>query len=294
MRAALVLLVALAALAVAPAADAHHCKGGHKNRPGCQPPPPTGTVLFDEQFNGPAGAAPDPGALVAQGLLLGRLPGRRRARGFVRPAVQRGFERAGPAALTARYQPGFRDRYGQGPWDYTGAKVESAKDWTSPVTCLFCLTYGRMDAWIKQPNEEAGTWSGFWTKGVPTAGREFAEVDVVEYLSNDPDGTWHAHVHQWDLDVGRTGTGGRACDAGVDLGAGFHKYSAAWSPGRVDILLDDRLCFSALRANYATWYGDGNPAYLLLSNGVGDWLSAGPNPSQFPASMLVDRVLVTR
>lgn len=270
----------LVVLVTASAASAHH-KPWHGQSSTPPAPPSVSTTLLDEQFSGAAGAPPDPTRWYRYdycdrwGSLSCNVPAN---------AVLDG---AGSLALTARYAPGHRDRYGNTA-NWTGARIESGRRWEN--TALFSYFHGTASAWIKMPRA-VGTWGAFWELNLKDSLGRYGEIDAVEALGHEtPGGVWHANLHTW-TNTTHGANVGRACDLNQDLTAAFHKYTAEWAAGRIEIFLDDVLCLTATSSQLA-WYFDFKPAILLLSLDVGGW-GGTPTVSQYPSTMLVSRVLVT-
>ena len=77
--------------------------------------------------------------------------------------------------------------------------------------------------------------------------------------------------------------------------AGWHMYGIDWSKDRIDFQIDGVTRSTRTPANLpagANWQFNRSFG-LLLSVAVGNW-GGTPDPAQFPAEMLVDRVRVHR
>lgn len=179
--------------------------------------------------------------------------------------------------LAAKYEPSHG-------YDYTASVVTTGRIGTSgPDAFSLNFPRGLMQARIRFP-AALGSWCGFWCCAqygdVPTP---LPELDIIEYLGREPtivNATFH------NPDSGLT-----AYDGKVDLSQDFHVYSAQWSPRGVQWMIDSTVVktFKSSSANKV-------PQYILLNFGVSkpDGWGGDPDPSQYPAEMLVDWVKVFR
>ena len=251
---------------------------------GCISPPPTiplagdasgdqapakasSTEVFDD-FDGPAGAPPDPAKwTVVEGA------------GWDRGDQTYARENAvldgqGHLALRA-------ERADDG---YVSGRVETRRK--------AAFGYGTLIARIKMPDGK-GLWPAFWLMGAdeddnpwPAAG----EIDVVEVVS-DPTRRYSS-LHGPIPDVEDYLQVQVAGDS-PDLSADFHDYWLIHRPDRIIIGIDDVVWADFTPQSLppeATWVY--NKRFCLILNLAvgGDWAGPPDGSTEFPAAMLVDWV----
>jgi beta-glucanase (GH16 family) len=241
-------------------------------------------VLLDEKFDGPAGAPPNPAIWYRYDYCDGWA----QVLSCNDPANAL-LDGRGNLVLRARGVPtGARDAYGNQQL-YSAARITTR---TAEETNLFTYRHGTASAWIKTASPQ-GSWSAFWIVNLRDRAGRYGEQDPVEALGHEGrQGRYHANVHNWtqSRDDAATDT---ACDMGVDLSAGYHKYTSVWKPGEVSFYFDNRLCATHRAKDLRAWYMDAGPAYLLLSLSVGTWERSPTRVAGFDATMKVSRLLVT-
>ncbi len=179
--------------------------------------------------------------------------------------------------------------------------------------------YGRFEARAKLPRGQ-GTWPAIWMlpsdpfayattcddgewQGNPDcdAWPNSGEIDIMEhvgYQMNHVHGTVHTKAYYWLVWEQRKG---RVLLDGVD--EAFHVYSMEWSPGRIDMYVDDTHYFTYMNetegmenGGWEEWPFD-KPFHLILNVAVGGaWGRAGGpiDDTVFPQRMEVDYVRVYR
>ncbi len=185
--------------------------------------------------------------------------------------------------ITAReetVEPGFQ---------FTSARLRSLRkgDWT----------YGRMEMRAKMPLGK-GLWQAFWmlpTDGVYGGWAASGEIDIVEYLGNEPDtvlGTIH-YGGEWP---NNTFSGAEYQLPSGTFHEDFHEFAIEWEEGEIRWYIDD--------VHYSTktsWTSTGGtfPApfdkrfHLLLNLAVGGNLPGAPDANtQFPQEYVIDYVRV--
>jgi beta-glucanase (GH16 family) len=242
-------------------------------------------LIFDEEFEGSAGAAPDEASWnFDEG-------GGGWGNGELESNTGRGanvlLDGAGDLAITARREMYTgKDGITRG---YTSARLQTLG--------RFQFRYGRVEARIEVP-EGQGLVGQFWAlgaEGYEGVGRwpDCGEIDMMEVLGQQPDVVL-GHLHgPWPWDPNQ-GLGGRASD-GLSLSKGFHVYGARWEPGRVTFTLDGNAYATLTPADLppGTPWPFGHPFFLLLDVAVGgEWPGAPSLETHFPARMLVDWVRV--
>jgi Glycosyl hydrolases family 16 len=239
--------------------------GGAGGKPPAQPAPPSGAA-FSDDFNGPAGAAPDSSKWTDYGPGCGSVGDW----GSIQCGSTEHLDGAGHLVVPATPSAG------------AGLSTQGK----------FGFVYGTMSAWIKMP-PETGYWPAFWALNGTQQGQELTgEIDTTEVYTTWPGSTstghaWTGGSSLWD---GQNFVGGKD----VDLSAGFHKYSATVAPGSITYYLDDVEVGSITKDSAPgawPWGPDvTRPNFLILDLAVGGAGQAAPSA---PAEMLVDRVEVT-
>jgi beta-glucanase (GH16 family) len=234
-------------------------------------------LVWQQQFDGPAGASPDPHVWTP-------VTGKPRTHNgelevYTRRRSNYSLDGHGDLAITALRQGG----------GYTSAKIETLG--------AFQVQYGRIEADIKVP-QGAGLWPAFWLLGsnYPHVGwPESGELDAMEVSGTKPNvvvGTVHGPLiarsqSSWQKNaVERTAT---------PLGDGFHVYGIDWSPHEVIFTLDGapygEVTPASLRSSQR-WVFD-HPYFLVLDLAVGGRFPGPPTAAtHFPATMLVRWVRV--
>ena len=239
---------------------------------------PVGRVTFDDEFDGPPGAPPDP----------------RRWR----PDI--GGSGWGNGELQ------FYTRHGNVFLDGQGRLVIEARPASSDLNCwygrceyssgkittlgTFAQTYGRFEARMQAP-AEPGLLPAFWmlgenitAVGYPAAG----EIDIIETVGQDVDGV-HQHAHGPEFDFGST----FRLPAGQTI-TDWHTYAVEWSPDRIDWIVDGAVTRTLRREDAGGGWVFDRPAFMLLDVAVGGDDPGPPNEqSRFPARLLIDYVRCT-
>lgn len=236
-------------------------------------PPPPRAVLFEDDFNGPSGQSFDHAKWQDWSACTYHASA---AYGNIRCGDTETLDGSGHLRI---------------PADPTnGSSLSTATK--------FSFVYGEVAAWIKVPAAD-GYWPAFWTlnseqtccsaKTLPVG-----ELDIMEQYTTW-DNFYNRAFHNWNGDS--TWHGGIATCGGVDLTAGFHKYSARLEPGKVTYFFDDVQCGRTIDKAL----GDGkqyafgpdllDPNWLILTLAVGG-AGGQQNPATVPVEMLVDRVEV--
>ena len=240
-------------------------------------PPTTGRLIWQDEFDGPAGQSPaDDKWVFDQGTDWGNsqlewdtdLP------------TNVSLDGEGHLAITASEQ----EYQGQ---PYTSGRIKTKG--------LFEHSYGRFEARIKLPVGQ-GIWPAFWMLGHdiesvpwPACG----EIDIMEYRGHAPGVLWGS-VH------GPGHAGSKAVSTRYELPTGgfqqdFHVFAIEWGPESIDWFVDGRLYKTVTPEDLpagAQWVYD-HPFFILLNVAVGGgWAGAPDTATTFPQTMLVDYVRV--
>jgi Glycosyl hydrolases family 16/Fibronectin type III domain len=248
-----------------------------------------GTLIFDDEFNGPAGSQPSSTRWTIFG---GSSPSRWGVECFVNDSGHIGEDGQGSLVLTATYNPGgVPCSNGSGPYESGGMETN--------LSTLFHYQYGRAEARIKVPCQSGtGMWPAWWEDGTswPTGG----EIDNLEIMKDGqptPGQGAQQTVH------GATSSGG-SWQVGNNYAnpqrqpwcQDFHTYGSVWSLGQIQFTVDGvvtrTLTPSDMQAGW-TWPFDTYAERLFLDLQVGGWGGTVDN-STLPQSMLVDWVRVSQ
>lgn len=238
-----------------------------------------GSIIFEDDFNGPAGALPDQSKW---GDWSTETYNGSAAYGLIKPGNNETLDGAGHLVIPATPTAGSAVTTGD----------------------RFKFTYGTMSAWIKLP-AEVGYWPAFWTLNNNANGQDIlplGEIDVLEGYT-----TWnnvyHAVGHNW---TGNDATNSHSPDnycpndwqaRDVDLTAGYHKYSAKVEPNKITYYFDDEQCGLPFtkESNPGKPWGFGPDVmrgnWLILNVAIGG-AGGQQQPAVQPTRMLVDRVEV--
>ncbi len=233
----------------------------------------TAPILFEDDFNGPAGGGPDPSRWEDFSACSYNPSA---AFGSIACGDNEKLDGAGHLVLPATPRSGSAIRTGS----------------------HFSFLYGTTSAWIQVP-AEPGYWPAFWSLNTPadgSTGLPAGEVDAMEGYT-----TWlnayHATAHNYGSDGSRYDASDNRCAEGppVDLSAGFHKYSARIEPGKITFSFDDVQCGLVYTKAPGMVWGFGPDVtrgnWLILDLAVGGG-GGQQRPATADARMLVDRVEV--
>lgn len=258
--------------------------------PTLSPGPPVWSLVWSDEFDGPAGTPPDPsiwGRDLGDGTGIGNAGwGNQEKEYYTDGAENAATDGQGNLVITARQADGAQACY-YGPCEYTSARLLTRDRHE--------IHYGKVEARIKVPGG-VGLWPAFWMLGTdieevgwPAAG----EIDVMEFV-----GRWPTYVLGTIHGPGYYGSSGfsKTLDLGVPVADDFHRYAIEWRPGHIAWFLDGAQYHEASAADVAPgqWVFD-HPFFLLLNLAVGGTLGGPVFPdTTFPQSMAIDYVRVYR
>jgi beta-glucanase (GH16 family) len=270
-----VLATALTTTASTLAAGPADATGESARLPVTGAPPVTGTWI--EQFDGPAGAAPDGSRWRYD--LGGNGWGNNESQTYTDRTDNARLSGRGTLLINARGET------------YTGVDGIT-RDYTSArLVSRPSFKYGTLTARIRISGAQ-GAWPAFWTLGADidrVGWPKCGELDILEALNHLP--TLYGSVHgprtdgpDWQA----YGHGGEISPAG-GLGDGWHTYGVRWTRGAISWLLDGAVYRTVTRSDLPAtdlWAMD-NPQNLLLNVAVGGWAGAPAAPEVFRATMEV-------
>lgn len=252
--------------------------------------PATWPLVWSDEFDGPAGAPPDPGTWgfdLGDGSAFGLVGwGNNERQTYTDSPDNAALDGQGNLVLTVRRADGSSTCY-YGPCEYTSARLLT-KDRRE-------FEYGRIEVRFKVP-AGFGLWPAIWLLGTnidEVSWPQSGEIDVMEFVGRRPNeilGTIHG--------PGYSGSSGpsQTLDLGTPVPDDFHTAAIEWWPGHIAWFLDGAKYHETGPADVAPneWVFD-HPFYLLLNVAVGGNLG-GPVSSELelPASMVVDYVRLYR
>lgn len=243
-------------------------------------------LVWADEFNGPAGTAPDP---VKWGFDLGI-----------------GYNGWGNNELeyyTSRTTNSYQDGSGNLvikalKETYTGSDGITRSYTSARLVSRghFEPKYGRVEARIKIPSGQ-GLWPAFWMLGndVNSAGwPACGEIDIMENIGKEP-AILHGSLHGPGYSGAAPLTGTISIPAPAKLADDFHTYAVEWDPSEIRFYFDNTLYQTQNAATLNSsqrWVFD-HPFYILLNVAVGgDWPGPPDSSTIFPQTMLVDYVRV--
>jgi beta-glucanase (GH16 family) len=240
------------------------------------PPAPSLSLVFSDDFDGPAGSSPNP---ARWGYDVGRW-------GQSAGELQYYTDRTDNARLDGNGNLEIIAR----PEAYSGAKYTSARLQTREKQSFRPPV--RIESRIKMP-AGTGLLSAFWTLGTDLFTRgwpECGEIDIVEVKGDTPSvARFHTHSA---LFSGADFSVGERWIAPASLADDFHTYRIDWYGTKIDFYLDDARRFTVESADMPpeTW-AFSSPHYLTLNTAVGnEWTGPPDATTPWPAVMWVDWV----
>jgi beta-glucanase (GH16 family) len=244
--------------------------------------PPTGPykrLVWSDEFNGPAGTAPNP-ANWSDDSYGGC--GDNTLSTNTQSTANAALDGNGNLAITADGGP-----------SYDSAQIDSANH--------FSFEYGELEARIRLPSNGSGLCSAFWLLGDPTppgsappgaCWPQCGEIDVMEAISPYPNSifaTLHGPVsgssnfQSWEATLAST----------TAFTGTFHTYGVIWRPGSITWTFDGAPYATATPSTLpasAQWVFDGHPFHIVLDLAVGGWPGPPAAGAPFPATLDVDWV----
>lgn len=248
-------------------------------------PGPAGwTLAWSDEFDGPAGAAPNPqnwGHDIGGGGW-----GNAEWEYYTDSRENSALDGAGNLVITALPTDTASLQCWYGPCTYTSARLLSKNKRE--------FAYGRIEARLQVPFGQ-GLWPAFWmlgdnldTVGWPTSG----EIDIMENVGKEPNnvyGTIHGPGYS-----GANGIG-KAFTQTEPFSNTFHTFAVEWEPNVIRWYVDGVLYQTRTPADLppgAAWVFD-HPFFIIMNVAVGGYWPGYPDATtQFPQRMLVDYVRV--
>lgn len=229
-------------------------------------------LLAADEFDGPAGSAPNPGIwrydLGAGGW------GNAELQTYTDSRRNAALDGAGNLVITAH-----READGS----YSSARLKSESTYTAQ--------YGRIEARIRIPRGQ-GIWPAFWMLGAdigqvgwPACG----EIDVMENVGHEP-GIVHGTVHGPGYSGAQGISAAYTNPSGAAFADDFHVYGVDWRPGSITWTVDGVAYRTVTRADVgsAPWVFD-KPFFVILNVAVGgNWPGSPDASTRFPQQMTID------
>jgi beta-glucanase (GH16 family) len=266
---------------------------------GCSVPPPASTgddwagpqgtwqEVFRDDFEGPAGSAPDS---ASWNETVNGKPDNGELEYYTNRPSNLALDGAGNLVIQAQsehyaYATGLTSTQ-----PYTSGRLNT-QGHVQPQ-------YGRIEARIKLPKGK-GLWPAFWLLGqnIDQVGwPDCGEVDILEMRGSSPSsisGSMHGPNY--------SGTAALSVDYGLPSGSfadDFHVFALEWTADGMRWLVDEHVFHSRTKQGMAdigkTWVFD-QPVFIILNLAVGGFFDGDPDSATvFPSQMLVDYVKVSK
>ena len=235
-------------------------------------------LVWSDEFDGPAGAGPDPGKWKCE--TGGDGWGNNELEYYTGRRENAQLDGKGNLVIEARRER-FKGR------EFTSARLNTAG--------LFSRKWGRFEARISLPTGR-GFWPAFWmlgdsagTAGWPVCG----EIDIMEHVGKQPGevyGTIHGPCYS-----GMDGLGATCrLPAGDRFSGDFHVFGIEWNPDGIRWFVDGKEygTHSPSELGERVWVFDAQ-FFIILNLAVGGgWPGSPDGTTVFPQTMLVDWVRV--
>jgi beta-glucanase (GH16 family) len=245
-------------------------------------------LVWSDEFNSRAGAAPNPGVWgreVGDGTVNGIAGwGNSELEYYTDGTDNVATDGQGNLKITAREADGSLMCY-YGPCEYTSARLLTKN--------RFEVAYGRLEARIKVP-EGAGLWPAFWMLGTDIDQVDWpqtGEIDIMEFVGRVPDevfGTLHGPGYSGGQSYGDT------YDLNEPVGDQYHVFSVAWQPDKIVWYIDGIQYFAATPDDpflQGKQWVFNHPFFILMNVAVGgNFGGTVGEDTVFPQSMAVDYV----
>ncbi|WP_255447362.1 glycoside hydrolase family 16 protein [Schumannella soli] len=233
-------------------------------------------LVWSQDFDGPAGSAPD--GNVWNFETGGGGWGNGELQNYTDSRANSELDGNGNLVITARQE---------GDGSYTSARLTTAGKYQPQ--------YGRVEARIQIPRGQ-GIWPAFWmlgddigSVGWPNSG----EIDIMENVGYEPHRV-HGTIHGPGYSGAAGPTGTYQHPQGWSFADDFHTFAVDWAPGRISWSVDGNVYETRTTAdtNGNPWVFD-KPFFIILNVAVGgQWPGYPDGTTQMPQSMKVDYVRV--
>ncbi|MBD0282192.1 MAG: glycoside hydrolase family 16 protein [Thermoleophilaceae bacterium] len=258
------------------------------------PPPPRRTVVFEDDFNGPAGTLPDP---AKWDIYSGSSSPHWGVECFTSSPSNIAIDGLGNLKLTGRGESTTPCSYdGSGP-GYTSGGVHTGRDGSK-----FKTTFAKVEIRAKITCG-SGTFDALWMSGAEPGllAETDGEIDVFENMPDTANGTTDEFGVKQVIH-GPTRSGGKwhllnEHPHPTRLCEDYHVYAVDWNQGSVTFMFDGQVTKtftpSSLKSDWV-WPFDTYPQKLVLTLQLGGTWGGVIDDSALPASMLIDWVRVSK
>jgi len=235
--------------------------------------PPT---LWQDEFDGPQGASPDPGNWSAE--TGGSGWGNQQLQYYTSSAAT--LDGDGHLVITAEPAPsGLSCWYG--PCSFVSGRITTYR--------RFAQRYGHFEVRMKLPAGTA-TWPAVWMMGTDrysVGWPESGELDIAEHVGRDGDVVSGA-AH------GPGFSGGAAITGDTHVTSGdFHTYSLDWTPDEITWRIDGTQFHHVTAPDVPDWVFD-KEFFVIIDLAVGGEHAGDPGPGDdAPQTLVVDYIRVT-
>lgn len=235
-------------------------------------------ITWQDEFNGPAGQAPDSSNWVYD---IGNGEngwGNQELQYYTDKPENISLDGFGNLVITARSET-------LGGFPFTSARITTKGK--------FSQAYGRFEARIKMP-WGPGIWPAFWLLGADIDQNPWpqcGEIDIMEYRGQQPS-LIHGSVHGPGYSAGAAITKSFGLEKSR-FDVDFHLYAIEWGADFIRFFVDETL-YQEITPEDVTgeWVYD-NPFFILLNVAVGGGYVGFPtSETPFPQSMVIDYVRV--
>jgi beta-glucanase (GH16 family) len=159
----------------------------------------------------------------------------------------------------------------------------------------FTQRYGRIEARLKVPFGQ-GIWPAFWMLGADVDTVSWpgcGEIDIMENVGREPF-TTHSSLHGPGYSGGSPLTAVYTLPGGARFADDFHTFAVEWEPAAIRFFVDGNLFQTRTPADAAgkRWVFD-HPFFIILNVAVGGGFPGNPDDTTtFPQTMTVDYVRV--
>lgn len=240
---------------------------------------PNWTLTFSQEFDGPAGQAPD--AKVWNRNLGGGGFGNNEWQSYTDGPANAFLDGKGNLVIEARKEKTTgKDGIAR---DYSSARLHTAG--------TFSQRYGRFEARIKMPKGK-GIWPAFWMMGDSISKVGWpggGEIDIMEFLGHQVSttfGTLHGPGY-----CGGEGKQGHI-DSAAPLCDDFHIYGIEWDPSGIRWTFDGKVFHTVTPDDVkaCNWPFD-QPFFMILNLAVGgNWPGYPDEKTTLPQRLIVDWV----
>ncbi|WP_460545027.1 glycoside hydrolase family 16 protein [Glycomyces halotolerans] len=242
------------------------------------------TLVWSDEFDGPAGSAPDPSKWGHD--TGGSGWGNEERQYYTSSTENVAHNGNGSLAITALDDNAENLECWYGTCEYTSGKLTTAETFTQQ--------YGRFEVRAKMPLGQ-GLWPEVWMLGEniddvdwPNCG----EIDIL-HISAEPH-TVTGVIHGPGYSVDEAISAEYSLPEGETFADTFHTFAIDWSPGTITWSVDGETYAQVNSADLrgGEWVFD-QPFYLNLKLAVGGTVPGPPDTTtQFPQQLLVDYVRV--